>query len=247
MVFLRSWDERRDLIVPGDRDTTICSCIDHIIAIYKQAIADHGHFSIVLSGGSTPKELYEVLCHPPYKEKIDWTKVFLFWGDERPVPPNDPKSNYHMAMEAGFKHLPIPASHIHRMHAEKNIEKNALIYEKEIQKTLKGRPFDLIILGCGEDGHTASLFPNTKALTVKDHLVAANYVPQQNSWRMTLTYEGIHKAANIVIYVIGSSKKEIVAKVFQSPGPYPIQAIGTATHKALWILDTAAAADLIKG
>lgn len=246
---IRSWDDRREIAIPGDHDATLQFTLRHIIGVYQQAIADHDFFSLVLSGGSTPKELYEHLCRSPYKDQINWTKVFLFWGDERPVPPNDPKSNYHMAMEAGFKNLQIPPSHIHRMQAETDIEKNALAYEKTIQQTLKGRPFDLNLLGCGEDGHTASLFPHTTALKAKGRLVVANHVPQQNTWRMTLTYECINASSNSVIYVLGDSKKDIVAKVLQAPDQfdlYPIQAIGTKKHKALWILDAKAASKIYR-
>ncbi|HSX12630.1 MAG TPA: 6-phosphogluconolactonase, partial [Rhabdochlamydiaceae bacterium] len=246
---LRSWDERRTIAIPGDHDATVHFCLQHLLALYQQATKDHGSFYLVLSGGSTPKELYEILCRSPYKEQIDWRKVYLFWGDERSVPPSDPKSNYHMAMEAGFKKMPIPAHQIVRMHAEEKIEENALAYEKKIQEILKGQPFDLIILGCGDDGHTASLFPHTKALKAKNRLVVANQVPQLQTWRMTLTYECINQARNTLIYVLGASKKEMVAKVLQSPDQfelYPIQAIGTKEHQALWILDQDAAETLLK-
>lgn len=151
-----------------------------------------------------------------------------------------------MAMEAGFKYMPIPPHHIARMKAEENIEENALIYEKQIKEILKNHPFDLIILGCGEDGHTASLFPATKALKAKGKLVVSNHVPQLNTSRMTLTYECINHSSNIVIYVLGSSKKEIVAQVLQSNSDlYPIQFIGTKEHKALWLMDDMAAKGLI--
>lgn len=248
MYSIRAWDDRRDLLVPGDHHATVHVCIRHIIAVYHQAVLDHGNFYFVLSGGSTPKELYEILCSSPYKEQIDWTKVWLFWGDERSVPPTSPNNNYHMAMEAGFKHLPIPRSQIHRMEAEQNIELNALTYEKKIGTLLKGRPFDLILLGMGDDGHTASLFPHTKALKVKDRLVVANHVANLNTWRMTLTYPCINAALNTVIYVLGAAKKTTVAQVLTSKNQFehfPIQAIGTKEHKALWILDESAAAELL--
>lgn len=242
---LKSWDARRNLAIPGDHATTVHFCLNHLLAVYEEAIKDHGAFYLVLSGGSTPKELYQHLCRPPYKDQIDWTKVFLFWGDERPVPPTDPKSNYHMAMEAGFKHLPIPPFHICRMEAEENLIDNAQNYEAKIKEILKGRPFDFNLLGCGEDGHTASLFPHTTALKAEGKLVVANHVPQLNTWRMTLTYECINNSSNIVIYALGSNKKEIVAQVLQSDtGLYPIERIGTEEHKALWILDDQAAAGI---
>lgn len=245
----KPWDERRNLLVPGDQNATLHLCLRHFITLCQQAIQQHGEFYVALSGGSTPKALFEHLCVPPYSEQIDWKHIWLFWGDERSVAPEHSESNYRMAMEAGFKSMPIPASHIYRMHAESEIQKNALNYEKEIQNALKGRPFDLIMLGMGEDGHTASLFPHTEALKVKGRLVVANYIPQKNTWRMTFTYECINQAKNIAIYVLGASKKHILAEVLKSKNQfnlYPIQAIGTKENKALWIVDEAAAAELLK-
>ena len=248
MYSIRAWDDRRDLLVPGDHDATVHACIRHIIAVYQQSVIDHGYFYFVLSGGSTPKELYEILCSSPYKDQLDWSKVWLFWGDERSVPPTDPNNNYHMAMEAGFKHMAVPEDQIHRMEAEQNIELNAFTYEKKIAALLKGRPFDLILLGMGDDGHTASLFPHTKALKATDRQVVANYVPHLNTWRMTLTYPCINRALNKVIYVLGPAKKHVVAQVFKSKNQfeiYPVQFIGTKEHKALWILDETASSELL--
>lgn len=236
-----SWDTRRNLIVPGDHSSTITFCVDHFVAVCKDSIEKHGFCSIALSGGSTPKEIYQRLTSTPYKDLIDWKKILLFWGDERSVPPTDPDSNFHMAMDAGFGKMPIPKENIFRMHAEDNIEQQALTYEDTIKKKLKGQPFDLMMLGMGEDGHTASLFPNTKALAITDHLVVANHVPQKNTWRMTLTYPCINSARHIAIYVLGSTKKYTVEQVLLGPGEYPIQNIGTNENKALWILDDGAA------
>ncbi len=236
-----AWDARRNLIVPGDHSSTITFCVDHFLAVCKESIDQHGYCSVALSGGSTPKEIYQRLTSIPYKDLIDWKKILLFWGDERSVPPSDPDSNYHMAMEAGFDKMPIPKENIFRMQAEGNIEQHALAYEETIKTTLKGKSFDLMMLGVGEDGHTASLFPNTKALTITDHLVVANHVPQKNTWRMTLTYPCINSARHIAIYVLGSKKKYTVEMVLLGPGEYPIQKIGTNKNKALWILDDGAA------
>ena len=189
---LNTWDERRDLIVPGDQDKTLSFCVEHFIAICSRAIQDHGQFFVALSGGSTPKALFERLCRPPYASQINWQKVHLFWSDERSVPPDDKESNYHMAMEAGLKNMPIPPSHIHRMHAEKEIEQHAKAYEETILHVLGDSPFDLIMLGLGEDGHTASLFPNTEGLNNQDSLIIANYVPQKSTWRMSMTFSSYH-------------------------------------------------------
>lgn len=242
-----SIDSRRDLAVPGDHKATIAFCLDHIAKLSQESIKDHGAFFIALSGGSTPKTIYQHLTQPPYRDQIEWSGWHLFWSDERSVPPEDPASNYHMAMEAGFKRMPIPAAHIHRMHAEDNIQKNADAYEADIRKTLQGRPFDLIMLGMGEDGHTASLFPGTAGLQAAGKLIIANFIPQQNTWRMTMTFDCINQASHIAIYVLGASKKEMLAKVLTSPQQlFPSQRVGTPQHKALWIADTDAASLLLK-
>jgi 6-phosphogluconolactonase len=243
----RSWDERRNLIVPGDDQITLIFCVEHFIALSKLAIQDHGAFFVALSGGSTPKAIFQRLSTPPYDQMIEWNKVHLFWSDERATPPDHSDSNYHMAMQAGLGRMPIPKEQIHRMRAEEQIEENALTYEQTLLATLKNHPFDLIMLGMGEDGHTASLFPHTKALTVENRLVVANFLPDKKIWRMTFTYPCINQASHIAIYVIGAAKKKMLAEVFFSPDQFehlPIQKVGTPTHKALWIADQAAAEEL---
>ncbi len=228
-------EKRAQLVIPGDTPTTLSYCVVHFLKCAKDAIEAKGRFHVALSGGSTPKAIFERLTQ--HTSELDWTKVHLFWSDERSVPPTDPESNYHMAMES-FKKLPIPASQIHRMAAEENIVENAKAYDALIRK----HPLDLVLLGIGEDGHTASLFPHTNALHAHHELVVANHVPQKSTWRMTFTYPCINGAAHIVVYALGAGKKEILAKVFlEPPGTYPIQSVGTLTHKALWIADEAAA------
>ena len=245
---IHAWDERRDLLVPGDEATTIDVCARHFISSYRKAIESHGNFCVALSGGSTPKKVYQALTSLPYSEQIDWNKVWLFWSDERSVPPTDSESNYMMAMEAGFSNMPIPKQQIHRMQAEDNIEENALKYDELLRTTLKNIFFDLVILGMGEDGHTASLFPQTEGLKAASQLAIANYVPQKNTWRMTLTFDAINRSQNIVIYVIGASKKQTLVEVFQKDqfDRYPVQQVGTKENRALWIIDEEAASDLFK-
>jgi len=131
----RSWDERRDLIVPGDFQTTLIFCVEHFIMLSKQSIRDHGAFFVALSGGSTPKAIFELLTSPPYDQMLEWNKVHLFWSDERAVPPDSPESNYHMAMHSGLSKMPILQDQIHRMRAEGVISQNALAYEQEIAAT----------------------------------------------------------------------------------------------------------------
>jgi len=239
------WDQRRDLIVPGDFLTTIAFCRQHWITLCKQAIQERGAFFVALSGGSTPKAIFEGITSPPNAADIDWSKVHLFWSDERAAPPDDPSSNYHMAMQAGFSRMPIPSSQIHRMHAEENIEENALRYEQQIQGALQGRPFDLIMLGVGEDGHTASLFPGTPALDTQGRLVVANFAASQNSWRMTFTFLCINQAAHIALYVLGAGKKHILSQILQAKEDrFPACRVGTSQNHALWIADEAAAEEI---
>jgi 6-phosphogluconolactonase len=244
---IRSFDERRDFIVPGDAKETVIFAVEQLIAIANESIAARGLFTIALSGGSTPKAIFELLAQKPYYTQIPWEKVLIFWSDERSVPPDHPDSNYHMAMHAGLNTLPIPKKNIFRMPADQDIEEQAKTYEDCIIARLPSGNFDLVMLGMGEDGHTASLFPKTHALHSKDQLVVANYVPQKKNWRMTLTYKCINSARHIVIYVIGESKAAMLKFVLSAPfnpDELPIQKVGTSNNKALWIIDVNAAKDL---
>lgn len=231
------FDSRRTIAIPGDKQVTLTFAVNHWALTANQSIAKNGAFRVALSGGSTPKIIYEKLA-TDFADKIDWSRVHLFWGDERSVLTD---SNYKMAMDAGLAKLPIPKNQIHRMVAEENIEANATAYEK----ALGSAPLDLVMLGMGEDGHTASLFPNTKALEEKNRFVVANEVPQKQTLRMTLTFPCINQASQIAFYVLGDSKKEMIQEIFHQPElNLPSQLIGTKEHKALWILDSAAAAFL---
>lgn len=241
-------DERRDLIVPGDKDKTIKFCVDHLIDAAQEAINDHGFFSIALSGGSTPKAIYSKLASHDYINRIDWSKVLVFFSDERSVPPDHEESNYKMAMDYGFRSIPLPSQQMYRMVAEENIDQNAFWYENKIREVLGSRPFDYIMLGMGDDGHTASLFPKTNALAEKDHLVVANYVSQKKTWRMTFTYPLINAAKQVVLYVIGESKSTMLDHVLHDKDAsenYPSARVGTKEHKALWIADRLAAKTIL--
>lgn len=244
---LKHWDSHRDLLIPGNAQMTLALCCEHWISLCKRAIEEHGAFFVALSGGSTPKAIFERITSPPYREMIDWSKVHLFWSDERAVPPDHPDSNYRMAMEAGLGKMRIPESQIHRMHAEEQIEDNARLYEKTIKEELKERCFDLVMLGVGEDGHTASLFPGTQALDApEERYVVANYLPDKKIWRMTFTFSCINRALHSAVYVLGASKKFILKQLFATDdGRFPAQRVGTAGRPALWILDEAAASEII--
>ncbi|MDJ0652305.1 MAG: 6-phosphogluconolactonase [Simkaniaceae bacterium] len=235
-----SWDERRDIACPGNREVTLTFAVEHFIHCGKEAMKNHEFFAVALSGGSTPKAIFEKLSSIRHASELDWSKVLLFWGDERAVPPTDLESNFRMAMDAGLKTLSMPQEHVFRMEAEGSIEANARAYQAKIKEVLGPRPFDLVMLGMGEDAHTASLFPGTKALEETIALVVANEVPQKKTWRMTLTYPCINRAKNIVLYVLGESKAPMVQEVFleKHDPPYPVSLIGRPGNKALWVLDS---------
>jgi 6-phosphogluconolactonase len=246
--YIRSTDTYRDVIIPGDKDETLQFCVDHFLFLAGEAIAQRDKFMVALSGGSTPNAVYKLLTSSPDSKYLDWEKVFLFWSDERNVPPTDNESNYKMAMDAGLSKLPIPKGNIFRMKAEESVEANAKHYEEEIKKLSPEGSFDLVMLGMGEDGHTASLFPKTHALHTSGQLVVGNFVPQKKTWRMTLTYSCIDAAKSVAIYVLGKSKAGMVRQVFKqpfNPDILPIQRIGTPSRKSLWILDEEAATDII--
>ncbi|WP_075883537.1 6-phosphogluconolactonase [Candidatus Protochlamydia sp. W-9] len=246
---IRSFDERRDFIVVGNAEETIQFCVKQFIEIAQEAIEKRGLFTVALSGGQTPNAIFKKLSQQDYLKQLDWTKVFCFWSDERNVPPTDTESNYAMAMESGLAKLPLKREHIFRMKAESDIEENALKYEAIIREKVSSNSFDLLMLGMGDDGHTASLFPHTQGLHAKDRLVIANYVPQKHTWRMSLTYECIHLAKTICIYAMGKKKTNMVAQALTKsydPDNLPIQRIGTTHHKALWILDHEAGEKLLQ-
>lgn len=242
------WDEKREVIVPGDYQMTLVFCVEHWIAQAKAAIKDHGAFYVALSGGSTPKAIFELLSASPYNEMVEWEKVHIFWSDERSVPPHHSESNYHMALTAGLDKMPIPKNQIHRMVAEEHIEENARLYEKKMTEILQGKGLDFIMLGMGDDGHTASLFPHTQGINAINHKVIANFIPEKNTWRMTFTFDWINAATHTAIYVLGAAKKFTLSKVLLSPAEieqFPVLKVGTPARPALFIVDEAAAAELI--
>ncbi len=239
---LKNWDSRRDYIIPGNAKETVDFATEHWIHSAERAIQQRGRFVVALSGGSTPKAIYENLQKTA---KLDWSKIWLFWSDERAVPPDHADSNYRMAMES-FGKLPTPPSQIFRMIAEKDIERNALDYEEKIRHVLGKDLFDLVMLGVGDDGHTASLFPNTPGILVNNRFVIANYISEKKSWRMTLTFTCINQSFHSVIYAIGKSKHIIVPQVLEAPidSQFPASRIGTPDKKTIWILDSEASSHL---
>lgn len=234
--------EKRHMWIGSNTEKTIDFCADHWLASAIDAIEKRGLFTVALSGGSTPAKIFEKIKKHPLKERVEWKRVFVFWSDERSVGPNSPESNYHNAMQSGVAELGIPESQIFRMEAESDIQENAKRYQKLIETHVPGAVFDLMMLGVGEDGHTASLFPDTKALTVSNRRVSANEVPQKKTWRMTMTYPCINASRSIAIYALGERKGPIIQEIFKNKKSFPSTHVGTKESPALWILDRAAAA-----
>ncbi len=241
-----SIDLNRLLIVPGNREATITFMADHFIALAKDALFQRGHFYVALSGGSTPQAVYQKLASQ-HRNSLDWSRISFFFSDERAVSPNDPNSNYFSAMHSGLQLLPIKKEHVYRMEAEKDLTEASLEYEHLILKRVPNREFDLILLGMGEDGHTASLFPHTQALKIENRDVVGNRVEQKNTNRMTFTFNLINRAKTICFYVIGKDKKAMVKTVLTpnfSHFDFPATLVGSQAHPALWILDQEAAQNL---
>lgn len=244
--WIRWRDERRAITFPGDTHVTLRFCIQKWLEVCHAAIADHGFFAVALSGGSTPKAIFEGLCSAEYMKEIPWDKIKLFWSDERCVAPDHKDSNYKMAMDICFAKVPVRSENIFRMPADaENLDQAAKDYEETLKKELHKGLFDLVMLGMGDDGHIASLFPGTTAISETHRLVVANQVPQKGCQRMTLTYPGIHASRDIFIYVMGQGKAAMLKHVLQGPHleaeKFPAYHVGQVKSPAIWIADLAAA------
>ena len=219
-----------------------------------QAVADHGGARIAISGGTTPKAMFALLADPSqtFAKSIPWDKLQLYWVDERCVPPDNSESNFHMTNEAMLSKVPLPAENIHRMEGELDPEEAASRYESVLRNTmrLEGAElpvFDLVLLGMGDDGHTASLFPHTAALHEMSRLVVANHVLQKETWRITLTWPVINQGRQVAFLIEGAGKANILAEVLtgpRDPERLPSQLIRPSTGKLQFLLDDAAAAKL---
>jgi len=219
--------------------------------IGAESISQRGRFSVALSGGSTPKALHRELAIT-FASRLPWDKVFFFWGDERHVPPDFPESNFRMAKETLLSQLPVPTENIYRMRGElPDAEQAALMYEDALREFFRPAAsefprLDFILLGVGPDGHTASLFPGTKALEESRRFVVGNWVEQHSTWRITFTYPVLNAAANVVFLVSGGGKKpEIVHKALREPSAnLPSQKVKPTNGKLMWYLDKSAASKL---
>jgi 6-phosphogluconolactonase len=242
------WTGRR-VEVFADGDALARAEAERIVEKASEAIAARGRFSIALSGGSTPRALYALLATPAFASRIDWSRVHVFWGDERCVPPDHAESNFRMTREALLDRVAIPRENVHRIAGEDDPEAAARAYERTLRAFFavpEGRPertFDVVLLGMGEDGHTASLFPGTPAVDEDHRWVVPNRSPG-GMWRITLTRLVLDAADAITFLVAGAAKADRLHDVLDEPPrapPLPAQLIHP-THGALtWMVDAAAA------
>jgi 6-phosphogluconolactonase len=222
----------------------------------QEAAAARGRFAVALSGGETPRALYRMLARQQFSQKVPWRRVQLYWGDERCVPPDDAASNYGMARDAFLKHVPLPEANVHRVPGEEGPVAAAVSYDKELRALAAlERPkselpvFDLVLLGLGGDGHTASLFPHSDALAVEEDFAVATEAPD-GSPRVTVTYPVINAARRVWLLVSGAAKAGMVAEVLEGlrvPLAVPAQNVSPVHGQITWLLDEAAAAQLSAG
>ncbi len=219
---------------------------DQIISIGQSAIEANGTFSLVLSGGSTPEGIYRLLGSEAYRNRLSWNAVHLFWGDERCVIKTHPDSNYRMANDAWISKISIPPGNVHRVQAEEDALLAAQTAEDEIRDLFdldEGEfpEFDLVLLGLGDDGHTASIFPETDAAEEEDRIIMDNFVRKLKAHRITMTIPAINHAQRVFFLVSGSGKADICAQVVGKEGTLPSQRIKPVSGTLGWYLDKDAA------
>ena len=266
---------RRELRIVEDAAAVSRAAAEEVaaaLALGRVGGVPGGQLAGALSGGSTPRALYRLLADPasPYRERIAWEAIHFFWGDERHVPPDDPDSNFRMAREALLDRVPVPAAHVHRVAGEEpDAARAAKRYERELIELFEldpdpdtsprrddGEPgaarldwprFDLVLLGLGEEGHTASLFPGSPLLAERRRLAAAVWVAAHRTWRITFTPPVINHAAAVIFLVSGAAKAAALAAVLEGepcPERYPAQVVAPVDGRLLWIVDRAAAGRL---
>jgi 6-phosphogluconolactonase len=222
---------------------------EEIAHVMQDAVRERGACYLVLSGGETPKGVYRRFGTDPLRQLVDWSRVRIFFSDERCVAPDDPQSNFDMVERELLSRVNLVAENIHRMRVELGPEKAAADYEEVLRNFLDHdtRRFDVIMLGIGEDGHTASLFPSTEALGDKNRWARAVYVPRLNSWRVTLTFPAINAGKSVFVLATGKSKALIVERALAAKTPtkeIPITLVRPSQGSLRWMLDRQAAAGL---
>ena len=246
--------DTQDIRVVPDTASLFQAGAKEFVSQAEAAIKTQGRFSVALSGGSTPRGMFSLLA-ANYRDRLPWDKIFFFWSDERHVPPDSSESNFRMAYESLLSKVPVPHANIFRVPAEKpDAVQVAAEYEQTVRRFFQipegaFPQFDLILLGMGPDGHTASLFPETSALHEKGRLVVSNWVEKLKTDRITFTAPLINRAKGVMFLIAGADKSQALREVMegnQSPDLYPSKLIHPASGRSIWWVDQAAAAALSK-
>jgi 6-phosphogluconolactonase len=247
---------QNDIQIFQNTEELAARAANYFVDLTTSKLRKKDSFRVALSGGSTPLSMYSILVQEAVRDRVNWEKVFFFWGDERYVPHDHPESNYGSAHQALFEHLPVPDNHILPINTENSPEQDALAYQETIKQHFEvvdpqiSLPrFDLIYLGMGTDGHTASLFPHSPALEHLDQWVVANHVEALDTWRITMTPTIINAAEYVIFLVRGIDKAERLNEVVN--GPYkpaelPAQLIRPEYGQLIWLIDQAASSVLEK-
>jgi 6-phosphogluconolactonase len=241
----------------ADAPALAAACAERFVEAAEHAISDHARFVVALSGGSTPRATFELLAREPLASRVNWSRVHVVWGDERCVPPTSAESNYRMAREALLDHVPIPPENVHRMHGEDDPERAAASYEATLRTLFRtpssspssepGKNIDLALLGLGDNGHTASIFPGSAIVDERARWVVSEYVPAASMWRITMTAPLLNASAEILFLVSGGAKASVLEQVLEGPRkPHelPAQLIAPTHGRIQWLVDSAAAAEL---
>ena len=232
-----------------DLETISIAAADLFVEQAQKAVIKNDRFSVALSGGHTPARTYELLAQKPWCEQVPWDKTFIFWGDERCVPKDDSRHNALMAHQLLLSHVPIPTHHIHPIICESSPKITAEKYELVLHEFFQDQDvcFDLVFLGIGNDGHTASLFPATPVLNERTKWVSVVSVPDQEFSRITLTIPLLERSFQTVFLVEGAEKAQVLKTILEGPwdtSTYPAQLIAPFNGKLTWLVDKAAAKSL---
>jgi len=240
--------DQPNVTVLPDAAALAAAAADHFADVLARTLSRRERAHVALAGGSTPRAMNALLAASPRRDRVEWTRVVFWFGDERCVPPDDAQSNYRMNRETLLDPLGIDPAHVHRMRGEDDPTAAAADYDVVLRRELGERPcLDLLLLGMGPDGHTASLFPGTVAGMDNDKNCIAHYVPQMSQWRITLTPRAINAARNVAITAGGAEKADSLQGVLEGPRQtdvFPAQVVRPQSGNLAWLVDAAAAAKL---
>jgi len=251
---------RSSVDILSDAAALANAAADRFVSAAAHAIDARQRFVVALSGGSTPRSAYVLLAREPLRLRVDWSRVHILWGDERCVPPDNAESNYRMARETMLDHVPIPPANVHRIRGEDDPRDAAASYEAILRtllhtskgpaSTVPGKNIDLALMGLGDNGHTASIFPHSAVIDERLRWVMADYVAEVSMWRVTLTAPILNSASELLFLVSGGAKANVLARVLEGPRQpreLPAQLIAPESGHVEWLVDRAAAAELERG